>query len=174
MAYLVVAYPKISEADFNWIQEYRSKNDPRYFNVIKPHFTIVFTIDDISQEDFIQEAKKQTEHIQQFDFELNIATINQDVSKKYYHEFLVPEKGYAAIVKIHDKLYSEAFYKNLRYDIDFIPHVAIGNAGDVEESKKRVDNLNDKGVSVCGTIDTLDILEYKDGKVTTIDQIKLI
>ncbi|OGY39174.1 MAG: hypothetical protein A2391_00925 [Candidatus Brennerbacteria bacterium RIFOXYB1_FULL_41_13] len=174
MAYLVVAYPKISEFDFNWIQEYRSKNDPRYFNVVKPHFTIVFATGDISQEEFIQEAKKQTENIQQFDFELNIATINQDDSKEYYHEFLVPEKGYAAIVKLHDKLYSGAFYKNLRFDIDFIPHVGIGNADDVQESKKRVDSLNAKSVSIIGKVDTLDILEYKDGKVSTIDQIKLL
>ncbi|MBI3633185.1 MAG: hypothetical protein HY226_02750 [Candidatus Vogelbacteria bacterium] len=77
MAYLVIAYTKISEKDFNWIQEYRSKNDSRYFNVIKPHFTLVFAISDISEEEFLQEARKQAENIQQFDFELKVATINQ-------------------------------------------------------------------------------------------------
>ncbi len=173
MTYLVVAYPEISQADFNWIQEYRSKNDPRYFNVVKPHFTIVFATGDISQEDFIQEVKTQTENIERFDFELNVATINQDDSKEYYHEFLVPEKGYAAIVKLHDKLYSGSFAKNLRYDIDFIPHVGIGNADNVQESKKRIDDLNNRGVSIQGRVNTLDILEYKDGKVITIEQVVL-
>jgi len=60
------------------------------------------------------------------------------------------------------------------FDIDFIPHVGIGNADDVQESKKRVDSLNAKSVSIIGKVDTLDILEYKDGKVSTIDQIKLL
>jgi hypothetical protein len=173
MSYLVVAYPKISEKDFNWIQEYRSKNDPRYFNVVNPHFTIIFSTGDISQEDFIKEVKAQAQDIKSFDFELNVATINQDDSGDYYHEFLVPEKGYTTIIKLHDKLYSGVFYKNLRFDIDFIPHVGIGNADDVQESKKRVDAVNDAGVSISGKIDTLDILEYKDSKVTTIGQIAL-
>jgi hypothetical protein len=120
MSYLVVAYPKISEKDLNWVQEYRSKNDPRYFNVVNPHFTIVFSTNDISQEDFIKEVKTQVQDIKSFDFELNVATINQDDSGEYYHEFLVPEKGHAAIIKLHDKLYSGIFYKNLRFDIDFM------------------------------------------------------
>jgi len=173
MSYLVVAYPKISEKDFDWIQEYRSKNDPRYFNVVNPHFTIVFSTHDIPQEDFIKEVKTQVRDIKSFDFELNVATINQDDSGEYYHEFLVPEKGYAAIIKLHDKLYSGAFYKNLRFDIDFIPHIGIANADDVRESKMRTDALNAAGVSIFGKVDVLDILEYKDGKVTTIEQIAL-
>lgn len=47
MAYLVVAYPKLSEADFEWVQAYREKNDPRYFSIVKPHFTIVFAVSDV-------------------------------------------------------------------------------------------------------------------------------
>ncbi len=173
MAYLVVAYPKISEKDLNWIQEYRSKNDSRYFNVVNPHFTLVFSVRDILPEDFIKEVKMQVQNIKQIDFELNVATINQDDSKDYYHEFLVPEKGYASIIKLHDKLYSGAFYKNLRFDIDFIPHIGIGNSEDVQESKNRIDALNAVGVSISGKIDVLDIFEYKDGEVTTIEQIAL-
>jgi hypothetical protein len=173
MGYLVVAYPKISEKDFNWIQEYRNKNDPRYFNVVKPHFTIVFAIRDISQEDFVLEVRKQVKDILKFDFELNIASLIQDDSGKYYHELLLPEKGHAAIIKLHDKLYSGAFYKDLRFDLVFIPHVGIGNSENVHESKKRIDILNNTGISISGKIDVLDILEYIDGKVKTGEQIAL-
>ena len=173
MFYLVVAYPKISERDFNWIQEYRKENDPRYFAVVQPHFTIIFPTPNIAEEDFIKEVKIQTQDTKVFEFELKVATINQDDSKEYYHEFLVPEKGYSDIVKLHDKLYAGAFYKNLRFDIDFIPHVGIGNAKDVHESKKRVDALNNEDISILGTINTLDIIGYADGKVTTVEQIVL-
>ena len=141
--------------------------------MVKPHFTIVFSTGDISEEDFIKEAKTQVQGVESFDFELNVATINQDDSGDYYHEFLVPEKGHASIIKLHDKLYSGIFYKNLRFDLYFIPHVGIGNADDVQESKKRINALNEEGVSISGKINVLDILEYKDGKVTTIEQIAL-
>lgn len=173
MAYIIIAYPKLSEIDFEWIQSYREKNDLRYFSVIKPHFTIVFAINDLSEEEFIQEVKKQAEGIKKINFEIKVATINQDDSGNYYHEFLVPDQGYSEIVKLHDKLYSGAFSGYLRFDIDYIPHIGIGNSDDVLTSKRRIDELNSTGVNISGTIDSIDIIEYKDGVVRTIEAIKL-
>ena len=43
MSYLVLAYPKISKSDFDFIQDYRKANDPKYFLLVEPHFTIVFS-----------------------------------------------------------------------------------------------------------------------------------
>ena len=173
MSYLVVAYPKISKVDSNWIQEYRRKNDPMYFSVIEPHFTIVFSIQDVDEKAFVKEVKRQVKGIKKIDFEIKVATINQDDSGDYYHEFLVPDKGYSNIVKLHDKLYSGEFRKYLRLDIDFIPHIGIGNNKDSLISKDRIDNINKKGVNISGTINDLDIIEYKDGKIRTIEQLSI-
>src|SRR5205809_263105 len=105
MSYLVVAYPKLSKEDFDFIQNYRKENDPRYFSLIEPHFTIVFAIHDINKEDFINEVTERSKNIHKFDFQIKVATINQDYSAEYFHEFLVPDQGYSDIVKLHDKLY---------------------------------------------------------------------
>jgi hypothetical protein len=173
MAHLVVAYPKIGQEDFDWIQEYRKQNDPRYFSVIKPHFTVVFPVEEMEQNIFLAEIKKKMVDINKFDFELKVATINQDDSGKYYHEFLVPDKGCSDIVKLHDKLYSEVLSKHLRLDIDFIPHIGIGNSDDAKISKTRIDRLNQQGVYIAGVIDVLDVIEYKDNIVTTLESIPL-
>jgi 2'-5' RNA ligase len=173
MAYLVVAYPKLSPSDFDWIQEYRKQNDPRYFNVINPHFTLVFAIGDIEKEVFLEEARKQVADIRRFDFDLKVATINLDDSKEYYHEFLVPDKGYSNIIKLHDRLYSETLSKYLRLDLDFIPHIGIGNSDDAHTSKGRVDALNKKEIDISGTVDTVDVIEYKDGVVSTVEVLSL-
>jgi len=173
MSYLVVVYPKLEQSDFDWIQEYRKKNDSRYFSIVDPHFTIVFAVSDVSKEDFVTEIKKQAEGLKKFDFEIKVATINQDDSGDYYHEFLVPDKGYSDIVKLHDKLYSGTLAKHLRFDIDFIPHIGIGNADTVQESKNRIDALNAKNFGIKGTVDALDIIEFNGGPVQTIEKIEL-
>lgn len=67
MAFLVVAYPNLEQSDFEWIQEYRQQNDPRYFSIVPPHFTIVFGVSDTSKEDFIVEIKKQSAGLKKFD-----------------------------------------------------------------------------------------------------------
>ena len=173
MSYLIIAYPQISEKDFSWIQDYRKKNDKRYFSVVKPHFTVVFPISDILQEDFLTEAEKQISNVEKFEFELKVGTINLDDSGKYYHEFFVPEKGYSNIVKLHDRLYSGRFSGYLRHDIDFIPHIGIGNSLNVRESKQRIDQLNESEVSISGIIDCLDAIEYKEGAVKTMKRFQL-
>lgn len=173
MAYLVVAYPKLSKSDFKWVQKYRKKNDLMYFSVINPHFTIVFAIPDIEEKYFIKEVKKQINNIKKIRFEIKVATINQDDSGDYYHEFLVPDKGYSDIVKLHDRLYSGEFKKYLRLDIDFIPHIGIGNNNESSVSKGRIDKINKKGIDMTGDIDSIDIIEYKNEKVRTIEKISM-
>ncbi len=173
MAYLVIAYPKLAQNDLDFIQNYRERNDPRYFSVIDPHITLVFAINDIDRESFLGEVKDQIADVKPFDFEIKVATINQNDDAKYYHEFLVPDTGYSNIVKLHDKLYSGLFAPYLRFDIDFIPHIGIGNSDEVEASKQRVDELNTKGVSINGRVDSVDVIEYKDGVITTIEKVNL-
>lgn len=173
MAYLVVAYPKLAQSDFDFIQNYREQNDPRYFSVVDPHITLVFAIGDIDKDSFVNEVKNKIAGIEPFDFEIKVATINQNDDGKYYHEFLVPDTGYSNIVKIHDKLYSGLFAPHLRFDIDFIPHIGIGNSDEAQISKQRIDELNAKGVSISGRVDNVDVIEYADGKVTTVEKIAL-
>ena len=173
MAYLVVAYPKLEQNDFDWIQNYREQNDPRYFSVIEPHITLIFAINDIDKDSFVSEVKDKITGIKPFDVAFNVATINQNDDGEYYHEFLVPDTGYSNIVKLHDKLYSGLFAPHLRFDIDFIPHIGIGNSDETQISKQRIDELNAQGVSISGRVDSVDVIEYKDGKITTVEQIDL-
>jgi len=172
MTYFVVAYPELQESDFDWIQSYRSQHD-RQFSLVKPHFTLVFSIQELDKESFLAEVKQKVADVKAFDFELNVATINQDNSGKYYHEFLVPDVGYSNIVKLHDKLYSGLLAPYLRFDVDFIPHISIGDSEDAQTSKQRVDDLNSQDVSIHGRIGSLDVLAFTNGAVSTIEKIQL-
>lgn len=174
MAYLVIARPELRQSDYDWIQDYRRQNDKRYFDVIEPHFTFVFGIDELNRDTFLNEVRQKVSGTRPFDFELKVATINLDDSGNYYHEFLVPDKGYSAIVKLHDKLYSGLFMPYLRFDIDYIPHIGIGTSEDPQVSKKRIDELNARGVSITGRVNSLDVIEYTDGAVTGIEKITLL
>lgn len=173
MAHLVIAYPKISQANYEWIQNYRKQNDQRYFTLIEPHFTIVFAVTNFSPEQFVEEIKKQAAGVKKFDFELKIATVNRDISDNFYHEFLVPNKGYSDVVKLHDRLYSETLANHLRLDVDFIPHIGIGNSNDGAEVKKRVDEINRAGIDIEGLINSLSIIEYSGDAVRAIETIEL-
>ena len=173
MAYLVLAYPDLTSKNFDQIQNCRKDNDELFFKVVEPHFTIVFPVFNISEDEFVREVKDKSECLTKFDFVIRCATINKDAFSDYYHTFLVPDEGYSRIVKLHDKLYSEKLKDNLRLDIDFIPHIGIGNSKDKFLSKKMVDEWNENEFSISGTILRLTVVNYENGIVTKIEDIRL-
>lgn len=173
MFHLVIAYPVLSRADHDWIQAYRRANDARYFAVVDPHFTLVFPLADLAREVFVAEAKRRARGLNRFDFALRAATISRDDSGGCFHEFLVPDEGNSDLIRMHDRLYSGVFAPHLRFDLDFVPHLGIGNADTAMESKARIDRLNHAGVDIRGTVETLDVVAYDGASVRTIETIDL-
>lgn len=174
MKYYLVAYPKLSPQDRIWIDSYRQRHDPLYRDVIEPHFTLVFGNLTLSESEIASEAARLLKDVEPIRFELALATINKDAFLPVFHEFLVPEKGYAAITLLHDRLYSGAFRKFQHLNIDYIPHIGIGNDADAGVIKARIDMLNHRGISMAGTIEAVDMIALHENRVTRLRQFKLV
>lgn len=168
MAYLAISYPNLSIKDFDWIQKYREQNDSRYYSVVKPHFTFIFPVFNLSEEEFLTEVTTQLSGAKKIHFKSKVATVNFDSFGKFYHEFLVPDEGFSDIIKLHDKLYSGSLSSELRLDIDFIPHIGIGNSDNPMISKGRVDALNLSEFHVEGMIGSIDVVKYGNDLIETI------
>ena len=52
MAKLVLAYPELNENDFHQIQTFREEHDEFFFKRVRPHFTFVFSVKDMTEKDF--------------------------------------------------------------------------------------------------------------------------
>jgi 2'-5' RNA ligase len=174
MAFLVLAFPNLQINDYNLIQNYREKNDELFYTVVEPHFTIVFPIFDLTKEEFRNHICEKLNETKKINFTLRCSTINKDSFNEYYHTFLVPDEGYSQIIKLHDKLYCGKLRENLRLDIDFVPHIGIGNSKNKFACKKIVDELNEKEISINGTISNVTLVEYVNDKVTKLEDFELL
>lgn len=170
MALLVLAYPVISEVNLAWIQSYRKQHDIS-FEVVQPHFTIVFPTTIIDQRAFIEDIYEQSKGLPPIVFDINKAILNKDSLSDYYYEFLVPANGYSDIVKLHDKLYSGKLQHELRNDIEYIPHISIGKSKDLQIAEQRIAAL--KVPSITGQINHLAIVNYDNNKIRELADIKL-
>ncbi|MBN8569182.1 MAG: 2'-5' RNA ligase family protein [Ignavibacteria bacterium] len=170
MKLLAVAYPELSEKDYDLIEKYRREHDSLY-DIIRTHFTLVFPVRDFSEKIFTEEIKKQLQGIQPFSFTLRSATINKDAFTENYYAFLVPDEGHSNIIKLHDKLYSGRLSPYHRMDIDFIPHITIGNSINISACKKMVDDWNSNDFEITGRISSIDIVNYEGA--TTLKKINL-
>jgi len=173
MSLLVLAYPQLEKKDYVWIQSFRSKHDERYYNLVEPHFTIVFPTLDISEEQFISHVEKTAKKFKEFYFVLRCAQIVKDSFSDYTDLFLVPEEGYRIFVKLHNELYTGILEKELRLDIAFIPHLGIANSLDAGKCKKLADNINAKNPEIFGAINKLDIVSFDNKGIQTLKRIIL-
>src|SRR5690349_8269756 len=146
MPLLVLAFPVINDKDFDWIQSYRKINDELYYDLIAPHFTIVFSTSALDAKNFIEEVEVLSRGTKPIEFEIIKAMVNKDAFTDYCHEFLVPEKGYSEIIQLHDKLYGKNLQPSLRKDIEYIPHITIGNSKSYSKCTQAVDKLNSQQI----------------------------
>lgn len=156
---------------FEWIQSYRKKNDQLHFDIVAPHFTIVFATNLLSEKVFIEEVITLTKSISQIEFEITGAIIHKDAFSDQFHEFLIPAKGNTEIIELHDQLYSRKLLQELRTDIEYIPHIGIGNSKNLNECKVRINNL--QVPLIRGIISKLSIVRYVDNTISKIAEIEL-
>jgi hypothetical protein len=168
----VIAYPELDAADYGVIQSCRRDHNSLY-KVIDPHFTILFAVADVPVEIFIAEVKKQITHTNAIAFCFRCATINKDSFSNNYDAFLVPDEGFSQITKLHDRLYSDKLAHHHRLDISYIPHLSIANSPNAQVIKKLVDKWNGEEFAINGIISSLDIINYENRVVTTVEKIKL-
>jgi hypothetical protein len=173
MALLVLAYPQIEKNDYDWIQKFRAKHDERYFNIVDPHFTLVFPVFNADESQFIDHTKSVAKKFKEFYFVLRCAQIVKDSFSDYTDVFLVPEEGYRIFVKLHDSLYTDILEPELRLDIPFIPHLGLANSLDPKHCKELADKINNTGIEVVGAISKLDVVQYENNKIKTISAIWL-
>ncbi len=173
MSLLVLAYPHLEKKDYDWIQSFRSEHDERYYNLVEPHFTVVFPTLDIPEKQFISHVEKAANKFKEFYFVLRCAQIVKDSFSDYIGLFLVPEEGYRIFVRLHDTLYTGILEKELRLDIAFIPHLGIANSIDARKCKKLADEINAKNPEIFGTINKLDIISFDSNGIKPLKEIIL-
>lgn len=165
MSYLVIAYPSICKSDFEWIQDIRKKSDNRYFDVVNPHFTLVFGTDKLDINELVKHVTEKVKGFRKFNICLDSAILVEDDSKEFYHAFLIPSDGFNEINELHDRLYSGPLGSELRTNIPFIPHVGIGTNDNKPTIEKLVGDLNQEKRKVMGSVDELSIVEYNGRKI---------
>ena len=118
MSYAIVIYPELK--DDSKIENFRKKYDP-YFQLIKPHLTLVFPFPDLDREKIKNHLSKKIGEFGEFDLRL------RGLEKSFDNWiFLTMQDGNSKIIELHDQLYTGILKKELREDIKFIPHIGLG------------------------------------------------
>lgn len=156
----VVAHPHFSKADLAWLTDIRSRRaDSRG----APYFTLVFSSAGLGKSAFVERVRKAAGDFPRIRFRLRSALVVPEARVKRFHVFLVPDEGFAAILRLHDQLHQGELEADLRLDSPYLPHITVATTPDAATARKLAFALNNGGIDIHGHIDALQI-EGRDGE----------
>ena len=139
----ILIFPKFKNIDK--IQEIRNKFD-RLANLIPPHITLVFPFSDsISDKELVEKLSILLTGWSSFNIKFNGISLSDDG-----YIFLNCINGCEEIVKLHDEIYKKILPSHYKNTVEYIPHITLGQANNLENFKEFNDSFNSivNGLSV--------------------------
>lgn len=173
MSLIAVAYPKLASKDYDRIQSVRTDYDKPNINIIAPHFTFIFPVENIRQAEFIDHVSPIIRGFPQIEFELKYFELSRKVFEGRWYLFLVPDKGRNEITRLHDLLYTGLLARELNPEYSYTPHITVGCLEDKIQCQKIVKKLNNDDFCITGRINSIDVAIYMNNTVESIANFKL-
>ena len=121
----ILIFPKFD--NMNIIDGIRNKYD-RLTNLVEPHITLAFPFkDEISNNDLINKLSSLLKNYHPFDVTFKGVSLSDD-----NYILLNCIKVDKEILKLHDDIYEEIIHHHLRKSIQYIPHITLGQADNLE------------------------------------------
>ncbi len=173
MALAALSYPLMSGSDEERIRSFRAQYDELFYRVVDAHITFVFPVEESDEQAFIADILQKVKGWKAFEVEFRSALVNRDPFLGCYHLLLAPDKGFAEVVKLHDRLYTGRLYSFRRLDIDFIPHMGIGSSIDPEKVRAWAAEWNSHDFCIPARIESLTIVDYDGKRVKDLSTVNL-
>lgn len=172
MELMAICYPHLADKDHGLIQSVRKTHDMNY-DMIEPHFTIIFPISDIDISSFANHCRSCCREFHPFSVEMRCAVSHKDLRSDLWYTFLIPDEGSSNIVRLHDRLYRGILAAKLIPELTYIPHITVAHSGDGHVCRALADKLNEGKINIAGKISTVDLITLESRKVQTFEKIKL-
>lgn len=159
MSLAVVGRPRLKAADSAWITALRDRHGQTLAAPeVGPHVTLVFPT-------AATDATTATGHLAMVAGEtpplalaFRCALPVPDPSSGDTFIYLVPDEGFSALVRLHDRLYSGPFAEALHLDQPFIPHITLGRIAEIKLARALADDLNGQEPEILARLETIDLL----------------
>jgi len=151
----VVARPEFGKSELEWLMQLR---ETKAHSSGPPAFTLVFPGAE-SAIDVVKHVEAICATTTRIRFSLRSAMIVPEHKMGWYHVFLVPDEGFGAIIRLHDRLHVGPLACCLRPDAPYLPHVTVASSKDFDTARQTMAALNAQDLAIAGRIDELEVQE---------------
>jgi 2'-5' RNA ligase len=155
----VVAKPVFAKSETEWLANLRKT---LAYSAGSPEFTLVFPGSQSPTREIVQHIEAVCAVTPRIQFCLRSAMIVPDMQMSWFHVFLVPDEGFGAIIRLHDRLHVGPLAEALRRDEPYIPHLTVASVKEFDAARHVKASLNGNDLEIAGHIDELEVHE-RDG-----------
>jgi hypothetical protein len=166
----VIAKPAFSKSELDWLVRVRvaRANSPG-----PPWFTLVFPGSGSSTKEVVQHIEATCAFTSRIRFCLRSAIIVPDVNMSWFHVFLVPDEGFGAIIRLHDRLHVGPLESCLRPETPYIPHLTVATVKELDVARRTKAALNAQDLAIAGRIDQIEVQERNAAESRCIARVPL-
>lgn len=172
MTLFVIGYPELSTADDGWIEQIRRRHDPQ-FDLIRPHFTLVFGMTDIDERAAVDHVGGVAGWFGAVDFRISRVFVDTANSEGAAFLYLVPEQGHQSLYALHERLNEGPLAGTQNHEASFVPHITIGRLDDPAEAQSQVSELNQNGIDIAGTVRALTVARIDEAGLEEVATVAL-
>jgi 2'-5' RNA ligase len=165
----VVAKPEFGKTELEWLTQLREK---RAHSWGPPSFTLVFPGAE-SADEVVKHVSETCAVTSRIRFCLRSAMIVPEAQMGLYHVFLVPDEGFGAIIRLHDRLHTGPLACCLRPDTPYIPHLTVASTQEYKAARRTVAELNAKDLAIAGRIDEVEVHERDSAEPRCVAKVPL-
>jgi 2'-5' RNA ligase len=155
MAFAVVAFPLLADADGRFIEELRHKHDPNAAR-IGAHITLIFPTTAAGAEALAARAAAVAAKTPPVTFGLRRVMVHHEPPDAYV--YLVPDRGYETLIALHGQLNGPTG----RPARKFVPHVTVARLQDRQEARSLATALATRHIAIDGVVRDLSLVEVGD------------
>lgn len=149
----VVTKPEFGKSELDWLTHLRQT---RAHSAGVPAFTLVFPGADSTSE-VVKHVKTICASTVRIRFCLRSAMIVPEHKMGLFHVFLVPDEGFGAIIRLHERLHAGPLACCLRPDTPYIPHLTVASTKEFDAARQTMALLNAKDLAISGRIEELEV-----------------
>ncbi|HTZ36535.1 MAG TPA: 2'-5' RNA ligase family protein [Stellaceae bacterium] len=166
----VVARPEFGRAEFEWLSRLRCtmSRGPG-----EPAFTLVFPGGGASAPDIVKHVEATCATTPRIRFCLRSAVIVPEPNASAFHVFLVPDEGFGAIIRLHDRLHVGPLAGCLRPEVPYIPHLTVASTRDFDQARRTKASLNAHDLAIDGRIEAIEVHERDAGAAHCVARVPL-
>jgi hypothetical protein len=165
----VVAKPEFGKAELEWLMQLRQA---KAHIPGAPAFTLVFPGAESAAE-VVKHVEATCAVTQRIRFCLRSAMIVPEHKSGWFHVFLVPDEGFGAIIRLHDRLHVGPLACCWRPEVPYIPHVTVASTRELDHARQTMGQLNARGLAIMGRIDEIEVHERDSAEARCIAKVPL-